>query len=106
MQIGKLDQVIGLESPIETNTRGQVVKSFITQGDVWGYVISQKGSEAFEAARLNASSTIRVQIRYRTDITTEWRVDWQGSKYYIESLDKTARRDGYLWFTAKIMGAT
>lgn len=104
--IGKLDQQIKLQSLAEVNQGGQLVQSYDDVADVWGHVISQRGNEAFESARVNARETIRVKIRFRDDVLTKWRVGWSGQFYNIKHIDRSQRRDGWLWFTAEVVGAT
>jgi SPP1 family predicted phage head-tail adaptor len=103
--IGKLDQRIALQSLSETNTNGQLVQSWTTAATVWGYVMESKGNEAFQAARINASDTIRVQVRYRDDSTPKWRLQWNSQNYGITHIDRSDRRNGYLWLMAKVTGA-
>ena len=105
MQTGKLDQRIVLQSLSETNQYGQLTQSWSTVATVWGHVLTVRGQEALEAARLNAKEIIRVQVRYRTDVLTTWRLQWAGQNYSIHAIDRSARRDGYLWLTAQATGA-
>ena len=64
MQIGKLDERIVLQSLVETNNGGELSQAYTTQATVWGEVISEKGSESFESARVNATAKIKIKIRY------------------------------------------
>lgn len=105
MGSGSLDQQIILKSLSETNSFGQVTPSYTTVATVWAEVVSQRGQEAFEAARVNAKETIRVRIRYRTDVTNKWRFVWEGQTYNIIHTDRSSRRTGYLWLTGEVMGA-
>lgn len=107
MQIGKMDQRVILQSATEAgNSSGEVVKTYTTAATVWAHVISQKGNEAFESARTNAKRTIRVLIRYRGDVDLKWRAVWNGENYNIVDVDRSMRRDGQLWFTAEVVGAS
>lgn len=105
MNIGELDQVIKLHSLAETNDEGSIAQTVSKVEAVFGKVVSQRGSEAFEAARVNARETIRVMIRYRDDVTTLWRAEWMGQMYRIMVIDRTGHRKGELWFTAEVVGA-
>jgi len=105
MKIGELDQLITLYSLVETDDEGSLEQSLTDEGDVWGRVISQRGTEAFESARVNARETIRVMIRYRSDVTTKWRIGWMGQTYRIMTVDRTGHRHGELWLTAEVVGA-
>lgn len=111
MTTGPLDQQIFLQSPSTENDRGQLLETWSpAEGDspqdmVWADVITQRGSEAFESARVNARVTVRVKIRYREDIKTEWRFRWNGQNYYITVVDQSERRGGWTYLTAEIRGA-
>jgi len=105
MRIGKLDQQITLQSLVETNDEGSLTQAWSTQATVYAHVKTQSGAEAFEAARVNARETIRVMIRYRTDVTTKWRMQWSGQNYDITAVDRSSRRSGELWLTAQVQGA-
>lgn len=105
MQIGGMDQRIILQSLNETNVQGSLRESWVTVATVWAMVISQRGAEAFEAARVNARETIRIKLRYRTDINAKWRIGWNGQQYGITNVDRSHRRKGELWLTAQAVGA-
>ncbi len=105
LQIGNLDQRVLLQSKTIENVRGEVVNTYSDIATVWGSVITQRGNEAFEASRTNAIDIIRVKIRYRSDLKTDWRVSWQGQFYNVESVDRSQRREGAMWFTARLLGA-
>jgi SPP1 family predicted phage head-tail adaptor len=79
--------------------------SYAPGDTVFATVISQKGREAFEAARTNARVMIRVGIHYRDDVQNTWRFTWAGNTYNIIDTDRSQRRDGMLWFTAESVGA-
>lgn len=105
MQSGKLDQQVTLQEPTETNVDGDLTLTYGAAISVWAHVISQRGNEAFEAARTNARNTIRVAIRYRSDVTSKWRVNWNSQAYNITNLDASEKRNGMLWLTAELSGA-
>jgi SPP1 family predicted phage head-tail adaptor len=105
MQSGSLDQQIILQSVTETNDSGEVSLSYATVGTVWAHIISQRGNEAFEAARVNARETLRVLIRFRDDVDNKWRFSWNGQNYNIVNVDRSMRREGQLWITGQAVGA-
>lgn len=106
MQAGKLDQKIELYSKAQVNSFGSVTEAWTLVAEVWGHVISQRGNEAFEAARTNAKETIRVKLRYRADVETTWRVRWFGQDYAIFAVDRSMQRKGELWVTAMAIGVS
>jgi SPP1 family predicted phage head-tail adaptor len=105
MQIGKLDQWITLKRPTESSVSGSVTKSYSSVANVCAHIISEKGSEAFESARVNARERMRVMIRYRNDVTTAWQVVWLGQTYNIIVVDRSQHRVGELWLTTELVGA-
>lgn len=112
MPAGDLDQQIFFQSPSETNDGGELKNTWVNVGGDsplvpdWAKVISQKGSETFESVRTNAKETIRVKCRYRSDVKTTWRMKWNDQFYNILYVDRSQRREGYLWFTAELVGAS
>lgn len=105
MKTGQLDQQIVIQSLSETSDAGSLTRAWSTLATVFGHVITQRGGEAFEAARVNARETIRVMIRYRADITTKHRLQWASQSYDITAVDRSGRRKGELWLTAQVVGA-
>lgn len=105
MESGSLDQQIILKSFSETNSFGQLTPAYTTVATVWAQVISQRGQEAFEAARVNAKETVRVKLRFRDDVTNKWRFVWEGQIYNITHTDRSSRRKGELWLTGEVVGA-
>lgn len=106
MEIGTLDQRITLQSLTETNNFGEVVKEYTDVQETWAMVISQKGAESFEAARMGSVRTIKVKMRYRSDIETDWRIKWMDELYQVISVDRSKRRDGELWLMCETSEAT
>ncbi len=105
MRTGSMDQQVVLQSMTEVNNAGSLSKSYATVATVWAEVISQRGNEAFEAARLNARESIRVKMRYRDDVVNTWRMQWGGQNYNIINTDRSNRRNGELWVTGELVGA-
>ncbi len=103
---GELDQRVTLKQPAKANQSGQNVTTYADVDTVWAKVVTQRGNEAFEAARLNSRRTIRVRIRYRADVTTKWLIVWQGQSYNITDRDTSERREGNLWLTAQASEAS
>lgn len=110
MQAGSLDQVIYLEYPVDTNAGGELTQEWLDASgesppvNDWAYIISERGSEAFESARRNATETIRLKLRYRDDVNTGWRIKWGDVYYFVTRVDHSQRRLGELWITAQAVG--
>lgn len=105
MKTGNLDKIIDLQSPLVTNNAGEKTTTWHAEGQVWAHILSQKGSEAFEAARTTARQVLRVCIRYRHDVKMDWRFLWADQAYEITEIDRTGARRGELWLTGRLVGA-
>lgn len=108
MRIGKLDQRVIFAALVETNDGGSLVQSWPVSSppdEVWAEVISERGTESFQAARVNARETIRVRVRYRADVQTSWRLTWNDRNYDVKYIDEADRRKGDLWLTAELSHA-
>ena len=103
--IGKLNQRVILRACTETNAGGQLVKNYTDVARVWAEVISLRGTKALEAARINARETIRLRLRYRPDVDSDWQVEWEGQNYNVLYTDRSERRAGWLWVQAECVGA-
>lgn len=106
MNIGDLDQRVTLQVLASTNDAGDLKNAWTELAMVYAKVITDHGSEAFQSARTEARETIRVLIRYRTDVDTNARLEWMGQQYYISAVDRSGRRAGELWLTAQVVGKT
>lgn len=105
MRSGDLDEQITLQSVESVNNGGELELRTTDVATVWAKVISERGQEGFESARTNARSTVKLQLRFRADVTTEWRILWDGQQYEIVYADRSLRRHGELWLTARVVGA-
>lgn len=108
MNHGELDQQIFLQSKSDQNISGEVKEVWAPSFDdspgvphTWAKVISERGTDAFESARANAAEVIRVGLHYRDDVQTTWRFKWNDQFYYVERCDRSDRRKGWLWLTAR-----
>ena len=74
MTAGEQDEPVFFEAPTTVNTDGEAITTFTDQSGNspatpdFAKVVSQRGNEAFESARTNATRFIRVRVRYRTDV--------------------------------------
>lgn len=106
MRGGDLDQKITLYSYNKATVAGDVKETYTAiTPNVWGEVLTPRGSESFAASRVQARETIRVKLRYRADVITKWRLGWNGQIYNISAVDRSQRRKGELWVTAEVIGA-
>lgn len=98
MQAGKLRQRITIEQATETRDAfGATLQSWGTLATVWAEVLPKVGGTGEEfvtdAASERTSQGYTINLRYRSDVTTKMRVNWQGKLLDIESVaDPDGRR--------------
>jgi SPP1 family predicted phage head-tail adaptor len=81
---GDLDRRVGILALTTTqDTAGQEVESYSQIAEVWAEVVDLRGGEAFAAASVNSQMVTRFRLRWRTDITTEHRLRFDGRDYDI-----------------------
>lgn len=96
---GQLRHQIVIQSLQTTkNDYGEEIKTWVDGDPIRARVVFGKGREAFEAARVNATETIRIQIRYR-DVATTDRVQWKGKLYDVTGVDDSMRHHNEMWLT-------
>lgn len=89
MKAGNLDRRITIEQPSTSrNGFGENEPTWSTLATVWAEVYPVKGSEEFAGQQVYAENTLGFRIRYRTDVTREMRVDYNGEKYDIRSVNQ------------------
>lgn len=85
--IGRLRQRVTIEAPQRTSDgAGGVYYSWTTLATVAADVSSFKGSELYNADRLEPSEPFRVIIRYRPDVRHDMRLRWRGRVLDIEGV--------------------
>ncbi len=80
---------------------GVVSQAYGTAIDLPARVVTAKGREAFQRAATQSARTIRVLLRFRDDVTTDWRITWDGDDYAVTHVDTSGRRQGELWIEAE-----
>lgn len=75
MKAGPLRERVTIEKPVDTQDDiGGTVRTWETVATCWAAVEPLSGREFFAAQQVQASSTTRIRIRFREDITTKMRV--------------------------------
>lgn len=59
-------------------------EEWVVVSKVWAHIHNLSGSERFENSQLQAELTHRITIRYRKDITREYRIRYQGRIFEID----------------------
>lgn len=74
MRIGAMRHRVALQRPSdELDSAGQPVE-WLPVDTVWGSVEPLRGREFWAAQQAHAELTVRVRIRYRSDVKAAWRV--------------------------------
>lgn len=102
MQSGRLEHRVNIAAPIRsTGPDGHPSITFGAGVDISARVIGQKGEESFVAARTDSRRTVKVLLRYREDIQTDWRLMWLldggDQAFDVIDVDRSKRRAGELW---------
>ena len=87
MRIGVLRHRISLQEKTQAaNAYGEPVEDWTTTKTVWGSVEPLRGNEYLSGRALSQVVDTRIRIRYYPDVSSEWRVTWNGHTYDIESV--------------------
>lgn len=83
-RIGHLRHRITLERPERASDgRGGWVETWSPAATVWAAVEAIRASERVVAQQTQGSVTYHVVIRYRSDVTADMRVVWNGRPLYL-----------------------
>lgn len=84
---GTMRHQMAIERPVETTGEyGQVARSWVLVGTVWGAIEPLSGSEIFAARQVQANVTHRVRLRYRAGLTPDMRLTVNGRTLQIGSV--------------------
>lgn len=86
VSIGKFDQRVTLRSrSVATDALGQDVITWVDVATVWAQRINWNSAEAVAASQTGDDTVVELHIRYRADVLTTWRLEWDGVGYDITS---------------------
>lgn len=95
MNSAKLDRRISIYQPIKTqNSYGEITYADSLLAVVYAQVVPIGGRETFFAAQLVPEATFKIVIRYRSDIDTTCKVEFESKRYDIAYLAEIGRREG------------
>lgn len=85
MRAGKLDRRLTIRRFTETgrNEFNEPVISWADVATVWAQQRPNRGSERFAAAQIAGTAVMTFHIRYRSDITVQDRLVYEGQEYEI-----------------------
>ncbi len=98
MNAGKLDRRITFQSHIKTtDAYGEQVESWSDTLTVWAFVeqdFTNSTDEETQADKITAIGVTAFSIRYRSGITEQMRINFEGTIYNILAIAEIPRRVG------------
>lgn len=95
MKAGRMDRRLVIESQsATTDDLGHQINSWSTLATVWATIEPVSGGEAIKLGADIPDSLIKVFIRYRTDITTRHRLNYQSRQWDIKYVREIGRKAG------------
>ena len=94
LSAGRLDQRVTLQA--KSATRAANGEEVVTWGDVatvWAQVQQLRGKEFFAGAQMQDAIDVRARIRYRTGVTRDMRLQWNGAPLDIVSVIVVGRNE-------------
>jgi len=94
VKIGRMDRRIQLQVKVETqDASGEPIESWNALDTVWAEAIPLRGTERFASQQTAAEADTRFKIRYRSDVTVENRIVFDGDNYDITAVMEIGRRE-------------
>lgn len=91
---GKLDRRVTVQARTSTrDAEGSAVDAFATEATIWAQKVQTTGSEARRAGSLRAETDLVLRIRYRSTLTEQHRLVFEGRTYDIVSIVEEGRRE-------------
>jgi SPP1 family predicted phage head-tail adaptor len=105
VRAGDLRQLITLQHPNPSNgTTGQAVPNWTTYATVWAQVKAEESTEHEVSKKLIPVSTWSILMRYRSDVTAQDCLQWEGLTLNIVGNPMPDERKRWLTFTARSVG--
>ncbi len=85
----RLNRRITIEQPVEiADGAGGLMRNWSAVATVWAEIIPQRtgGGEAVFAEQIEAASTHRITLRYRSGITPDMRIQYDGRVFNIRQI--------------------
>jgi len=102
MKIADLNRKIMLQRPTRAdNAHGGTVTSWSDAAPAWAQMIPLRGGEALQEAVLRDVQMWKVTIRFRGDVTTDWRIMFDGAPLNIRTCADPDGRRAWLVMTCE-----
>ncbi|PIF22183.1 MULTISPECIES: phage head closure protein [Pantoea] len=88
MRAGILKHKIDLQSheDVQDPVTGEITEIWETQASVWAEVAPLSGREFIAANAIQSEIRVRITIRYRDDVNSDWRILFRGQIYNIAAI--------------------
>jgi len=87
MQAGRLRHRLAIRQPtISRNEVGEEIITWATLATVWGRIEALRGEEQLAAKQPTAEIVARATLRYRADVSTDMRIQYDSSEYDIDAV--------------------
>jgi len=97
MRGGMLDRRITIQGKTEVvSSNGQRTLTWSTFISTWSNPVEKDGYEKTDNSNRSTERKVHFRIRYRSDVTNEMRVIWEGKYYKIEDTKELGRQDGLM----------
>jgi SPP1 family predicted phage head-tail adaptor len=102
MFAGSLDRRIAWQTAVITRgAEGNEVKAWSTSFETWACLAGLTGAEVIQAGENVDERTVKIQIRYRPNLKTVDRFEYEDRNYRVHSINEIGRKVGL-----KIVGRT
>ena len=92
------------QKTVTINQRGFTEEVWEPVCTVWASVENLRGREYFQAAAVQAETTVRFTIRYRPGLNTAMRIAFDGKEYNITFIDHVDYRRAFMELLAEEVG--
>lgn len=88
MRAGILKHWVNLQSheDVQDPVTGDITEVWTTQASVWAEVAPLSGREFIAANAIQSEIRARITIRYREDVTSDWRILFRNKIYNIAAI--------------------
>jgi SPP1 family predicted phage head-tail adaptor len=102
MNAGELNRRIAiLEKTVTRSSSGAESLSWSTKANAWAKVEDKGGNESIQNDEYVMTSRLDIKIRFRSDLDTEMRIQYNNKDYEILSISELGFKKGLLMKTQK-----
>jgi len=95
VNVGTLNRRVRIETyTTSVDSYGEPIKTWIALDHVWADIQPLRNSEQFAAQQVNRLVSLRMTVHYRTDVTEQMRILYDGDYYDIQGIRELGYREG------------